>query len=118
MNILRTAEINMVDSVKTIGIAIYLLDASRATCSTHHTVLKTSPGAAIFGPDILLDNPLIAEWKKIGEHGQQQTDLNTAQESKGRIDYDYQVGQKCTCMNNYILRKAESRYLKEPWMIT
>jgi hypothetical protein len=29
----------------------------------------------------------IADWKKIGEHRQQLTDLNTAQENNGRIDY-------------------------------
>ena len=55
--------------------------------------------------------------KKIREHRQQLTDLNTAQEYKGRIDYDYQVGQKLLVQNNDILHKAESRYLKEPWTI-
>jgi hypothetical protein len=34
------------------------------------------------------------------------------------IDYDYQVGLKVLVRNNGILRKAESRYLKEPWTIT
>jgi hypothetical protein len=43
---------------------------------------------------------------------------NTAQENEGRIDYDYQVGQKVLVLNKGILRKAESRYLKEPWTTT
>ncbi len=49
---------------------------------------------------------------------QQLTDLNTAQENKGRIDYDNQVGQKVLVQNNSSLCKEESRYLKEPWTIT
>jgi hypothetical protein len=32
--------------------------------------LKASPGAAIFGHDMLFDIPFIADWKKIGEHRQ------------------------------------------------
>jgi hypothetical protein len=54
----------------------------------------------------------IADQKEIGEHRQQLTDLNTAQENKGRIDYDYQIGQKVLVQNDGILYKAESRYLK------
>ena len=46
------------------------------------------------------------------------TNCNTDREIKGRIDYDYQVGQKVLVRNDGILRKAESRYLREPWTIT
>jgi hypothetical protein len=49
----------------------------------------------------------IADWKKIGEHRQRLTNLNTAHENKGRIDY----GQKILERNKGILRKAE-------WTIT
>jgi hypothetical protein len=38
--------------------------------------------------------PFITDWKKIGEHRQQITNLNASQENEGRVDYDYQVGQK------------------------
>jgi hypothetical protein len=67
---------------------------------------------------MLFDIPFIADWKKIGEHTQSLTDLNTTRENKGMIDYDYKVGQKVFVWNNVILRKAESRYQKEPWTIT
>jgi hypothetical protein len=56
---------------------------------------------------MLFDNPFIADWKKIGEHRQRLTDLNTARENKGRIDYDYRVGQKILAQNNGILRNAD-----------
>ncbi len=115
---LRTAELDMTKSVRASDIITFLLDAAWAICSTHHTVLKASPGAAIFRQDMLSDILFIADWKKIGEHRQRLTDLNTAGENKGRIDYDYKVGQKVLVQNNGILRKAESRYLKDHWTIT
>jgi flagellar biosynthesis/type III secretory pathway chaperone len=92
-------------------INIFLSDTAWAICSTHHTVLKASPGAAIFGRDMPFDILSIADWKKIGEHRQRLTNLNTAHENEGRIDYDYKVGQKILERNKGILRKAE-------WTIT
>jgi hypothetical protein len=81
-------------------------------------VLKASPGAAIFGRDMLFDIPFIADWQKIGKHRQQLTDLNNACENKGGIDYDYKVGQKVLLRKQGILRNAESRWHKKPWLIT
>jgi hypothetical protein len=43
-------------------------------CSTYHTVLKASPGAAIFGQDMLFNILFVADWHKIGEHRQSLTD--------------------------------------------
>ena len=67
---------------------------------------------------MLFDILFIADWKKIGEHRQRLTDLNTACENKGRIDYDYKVGQKILVRNKGILRKAQSIWQKDPWTIT
>jgi hypothetical protein len=117
-NMLCTAKLNMAKSVNASDINIFLSDAAWAIHSTHHTVLKASPGAAIFGQDMLFDIPFIADWKEIGEHRQKLTDLNTAHEHKGRIDYDYKVDQKILLQNKGILRKAESRWQKNPWTIT
>jgi hypothetical protein len=81
-------------------------------------VLKASPGAAIFGQDMLFDIPLIADWHKIGEHRQQLTDINNAHEKERRIDYDYKVGQKVLVRKEGILRKSESIRHRKPWLIT
>jgi hypothetical protein len=62
----------------------------------------------------VFDIPFIADWKKIGEHRQQLTDLNIAQENEGRIDYDYKIDQKILVQNEGILRKVESRWQKDP----
>jgi hypothetical protein len=57
-------------------------------------------------------------WQKIGEHRQQLTNLNNACENKGRIDYDYKVGQKLLLRKEGIFRNAESRRHERPWLIT
>jgi hypothetical protein len=55
-NMLHTAELNMAKLVNAKDINIFLSDTTWDICSTH-TVLKASPGAAIFGQDILFDIP-------------------------------------------------------------
>jgi hypothetical protein len=117
-NILRTSKLDMAKTVKASDIDVFSSDAEWAICSTYHTVLKASPGAAIFGQDMLFDIPFIAEWQKIREHRQQLTDLNNACKNKGRIDYDYKVGQKVLLRKEGILCNAESRWHKKPWLIT
>ena len=45
-------------------------------CSTYHTVLNASPGAAKLEWDMLFDIPFKADWKRIRDYRQRQTDLN------------------------------------------
>ncbi len=118
MTMLRTAEIDMADTVAPSDIDTFLTNASWAICSTYHTVLKASPGAAIFGCNMLFDISYIADWNKIGDYRQCQTDLNTAQENLQQADYDYKVGDKVLIRKDSILRKSESHYDSEPWTIT
>ncbi len=79
---LCTAEINMADSVTPNDVNFFLDTVVWAICSTYHTVLKASPGAAIFGWDMLFDKPFIANWNKIGDYRQHQRDLNTVCKNK------------------------------------
>jgi hypothetical protein len=65
---LPTSELDMAETVKPSDINLFLSDAAWVVCSTYHTVLIASPGAAIFGQDMLFDIPFIADWQKIGEH--------------------------------------------------
>ena len=62
---LRTTEIDMATSVDPSNIDAFLTNAAWAIRSTYHTVLKASPGAAIFGQDMLFDIPFLADWKKL-----------------------------------------------------
>jgi hypothetical protein len=79
---LRTAEIDMANSVTPNDVDVFLDNAAWTICSTYHTVLKASPGTAIFGWDMLFDIPFIADWNKFGDYRQCQTDLSTEHENK------------------------------------
>jgi hypothetical protein len=91
---------------------VFLNNAAWAIRSTYHTVLKASPGVAIFGRNMLFNIPFIADWNKIGYYSQRQTALNTARKNSNQVDYDYKVGDKVLLTQEGILRKAESPYSK------
>ncbi len=63
---LRTSELDMTYSISPDDVDVFLDNAAWAIHSTYHTELKASPGAAIFGRDMLFDIPFIADWYKIG----------------------------------------------------
>jgi len=105
---LHTAELDMADSVYPADIDTFIDNAVWAIHSTYHTVLKASPGAAIFGQDMLFDIPFVADWHKIGDYRQRQTDCSNIRENNKCVDYDYKVGDKVLICKDGILRKAES----------
>ena len=105
MVMLCTAEVDMADSVDTSDIDSFLTNVAWAIHSTYHTVLKASPGAAIFGQDMLFDIPFLADWNTIGDYRQRQTDLNTECENRTCKDWDYKVGDKVLLWKDGILRK-------------
>jgi hypothetical protein len=63
---------------------------------------------------MILDNPLVADWNKIGEYMQCQTDLNTACEKNTCVNNDYKVGKKVLKKQDGILCQAKRPYNKEP----
>ncbi len=71
---LRTAGIDAAQSVTPDEANVFLDNVPWVVCSTYHMVLKASPGAGIFGRDMLLDILFVADWHKIGEHRQSLTD--------------------------------------------
>jgi len=68
----------------------------------------------LFGRDMLFDIPLVADWHKIGDYRQRQTDRSNTRENSKCVDYDYKVGDKVLIRKDGILRKAESIWRKEP----
>ncbi len=64
--ILRTAELDMANSVTPDNDNVFLDNVAWAIRSTYHTVLKASPGAAILGQDMLFNILFVADWHKIG----------------------------------------------------
>ncbi len=66
---LRTSKFDMAKSVKASDIDVFLSDATWAVHSTYHTVLKASPGAAIFGQDMLFDILFMLTGKRLENIG-------------------------------------------------
>jgi hypothetical protein len=66
---------------------------------------------------MLFDILFIANWNKIGDYRQRQTDLDTAHKNSKQVDYDCKVGKKVLLTQEGILRKAESPYSKKPWTV-
>ena len=95
----------------------FLVAAAWAIRSTYHTVLKSSPGAAVFGRDMLFDIPYIADWTAIGNRRQASVDQMNTRENSRRVDFDYAVGQKVLLKKDGILRKAEDKYVG-PYNVT
>ncbi len=84
----------MADSVTPGDVDVFLDNRAWAICSTNHMVLKASPGATIFGQDMLFDILFVADWCKIGEQRQSLTNRGNQQENAKQIDYNYKVGYK------------------------
>jgi hypothetical protein len=61
----QTAPDRIKTSLKPNDVDVFLNNAAWAICSTYHMVFKASPGPAIFGHDMLIDLPFVADWNKL-----------------------------------------------------
>ena len=116
-NMMRTSSLDMQDTCTPDMIDEFIANVGWAIRSTHHTVLGSSPGAAIFGRDMLFDIPYLADWTQIGKRRQEQVDKSNTRENKSRIDFDYKIGNKVLIIIEGINRKAEDKN-KGPFTIT
>ena len=107
----------MADSVEPGYVENFIDNAAWALRSTHHTVLKSSPGQAIFCRDMLFNIPFEADWTKNGEFRQAQTKRNTDRKNAQRSDYDYAIGEQVLVRKYGILRKSETKWTG-PYYIT
>ncbi len=105
---MHTSELDMADSVEPADIDTFIGNAAWAICSTYHTVLKASLGAAIFGRDMLFDIPFVADWKQIWDYRQHQTDCSNKRKNDKRVDYDYKVGDKILIQKEYSAKQSPS----------
>jgi len=78
---MRTRELDMSDTIDDTMIEDFLVDAAWAIRSTYHTVLKSTPGAAIFGRDMLFGIPYVADWNKNGRRRQEQVESTNKRET-------------------------------------
>ena len=91
-NVMRTSGLDMSPTITDSMITDFIVDAAWAICSTYHNVLKSTPGAAIFGRDILFDIPYIADWNGIGCHRQEQVNNDNTRINLTRLPFDDVVG--------------------------
>ena len=115
---IRTAELNMAISAEPNDIADFLNNAAWAVRSTYHTILKASPGTANFGWNMLFNVSFLADWNKVGDYRQRQTDRNTARETKQRVDWGHAIGDEVLLGNKGTLRKSKQLYEKDPWTVS
>ncbi len=117
-DMLCTSGLDMSETVTPNDIDNFIMNVAWAIFSTYHTILKSLPGAAIFGRDIMFDLPYLAHWISIGRRRQPLVDKTNKQENKRRLDFDYQVGHKVMIeQDGGKLRKVQVKYLG-PYMIT
>ena len=112
-----TAGLDMSETVNNEMVDSFIDAVAWAICSTHHTVLGMSPGAAVFGRDMLFDIPHLADWKAVGERRQHLVSQNNARENKQRVDFDWAVGDRALLAKDGTLRKAEDKYTG-PFVVT
>jgi hypothetical protein len=108
----------MANSVSPDDVDVFFDNAAWAIRSTYHTLPKASPGAAIFGQEVLFNIPFVANWYKIGEHRQSLTDRNNERKNIQRIDYDYKIGDQVLIVKDGMLHQSEYKFGKEPWTKT
>ena len=70
-------------------------------------ISKSIPRCSNFGRDMLFQIPFLADWNKIGECRQRQTDQNMERENHSRCDWDYAVGDQVLLRKDGILRKGK-----------
>jgi hypothetical protein len=116
-NMMRTNGLDMSPTITDAMITDFIVDAAWAIRSTYHTVLKSTPGAAIFGRDMLFDIPYIADWNDIGRRRQEKVNKDNSRENLTRLPFDYVIGGKVLIRKDGILRKAEIKY-EGPYTIT
>ena len=96
-NILRT--MIYTDPPHTVTEAKKLVDKALATAmhamrASVSTTLGSSPGALVFGRDMFLNIPLIADWQLIAQRREQLVNESLRRQNLKRRRYDYIVGQR------------------------
>ena len=91
-DMMQTSGLDMSQMVDSDDIDAFLTNAAWAIHTTHHTVLQQSPGAAIFGWDMLFDIPYIADWNAIGRRQQTAVNRDAERMNKKHLDHEYTIG--------------------------
>ena len=77
-----------------------LASATLGLRATVHTTLAVSPGAAIFGRDMLLNLPVTVDWEMLRQRRRARMTLNNEQENAKRKPKDHKVGELVYILND------------------
>jgi len=119
-DMMRTSGINNTEQIDAQLIDEFVTAAAFAIRSTYHTVLQATPGAAVFGRDMLHDIPFMADWFEIGRRRQELVNKSNARENKRRVPHDYQPGDRVLLIkatDGSHLPKAEDKN-EGPYQVT
>ena len=104
-NMLRSYDLDNQDLDKLDPFGEYLNGIAWAIRCTYHTTLEATPGQLVYGRDMIMDIPFMADWPKIINRKQQLIDKSNSKENKYRFNYDYAVGDKVLITYDGIRRK-------------
>jgi len=93
----------------------FLSAAAFAMRATYHTTLQATPGQLVFGRDMILNTPYIADWTAIKARKQDLIRKNNLIKNSKRIPHQYRVGDK-VMLENHRANKYEQPY-KGPYII-
>jgi len=89
--------------------------AAFAMPATYHTTLQATPGQLVFGRDMILNTPYVADWTAIKARKQELIRKNNKIENSKRIPHQYRVGDK-VMLENHCANKYEQPY-RGPYLI-
>jgi len=84
-----------------------LASATLGLRATVHTTLAVSPGAAVFGRDMLINSPVSVDWEMIRQRRRARMTYNNEQENARRRFKDFQVGEMAHLKNDSCRKLAQ-----------
>jgi len=84
-----------------------LASATLGLRATVHTTLTVSPGAAVFGRDMLINIPVSVDWEMIRQRRRARTTYNNKQENAKRRFKDFQVSEMVHLKNDLRRKLAQ-----------
>jgi hypothetical protein len=86
-----------------------LASATLGLRATVHTTLAVSPGAAVFGRDMLLNIPVAVDWELVRQRRRAKMSYNNARENAKRRHKDYKIGDEVYILNDSLRKLAPKK---------
>jgi len=114
---LHTFELEEQDLDETDPWTPFLAATAFAMRSTCHATLGATPAQLVFQRDMILPTKFQADWMRIQQRRQKETDRNNAKENKSHIPHAYKVGDSVSKRRPGILPKLR-RKREGPFEVT